>query len=107
MTAPDLFIAVNEMAKKALFQLANKGLLPSVGTEHWCRGVLQSIGFKEFEDFLQLSPSERDSPNGQIMLNEAIEKMKIATRQYARRQVCLFFSFRIDPQGLLRLLISY
>ncbi|KAL5110896.1 tRNA dimethylallyltransferase [Taenia crassiceps] len=78
---------VTEMAKKALFQLANKGLLPSVGTEHWCRGVLQSIGFKEFEGFLQLSPSERDSPNGQMMLNEAIVKMKAATRQYARRQL--------------------
>ncbi|KAL5970585.1 tRNA dimethylallyltransferase [Taenia solium] len=78
---------VNEMAKKALFKLANEGLLPSVGTEHWCRGVLQSIGFKEFEDFLQLSPSERDSANGQMMLNEAIERMKTATRQYARRQL--------------------
>ncbi|EUB64389.1 tRNA dimethylallyltransferase [Echinococcus granulosus] len=82
---------VNEMAKKALFQLANKGLLPSVGTEHWCRGVLQSIGFKEFEDFLQLSPPKRDSPTGEMVLNEAIKKMKAATRHYARRQVCLFF----------------
>ncbi|KAM3179508.1 hypothetical protein ACTXT7_000397 [Hymenolepis weldensis] len=79
--------SVSEEAKKAIFQLANEGLLPSVGTEHWCRGVLQSIGFKEFEGYLQLSPAERESKQGQTMLDEAIEKMKTATRRYARRQV--------------------
>lgn len=67
--------------------MANEGSLPSVGTQHWCRGVLQSIGFKEFADYLQLSPFERDSPSGEASLNEAIKKMKTATRQYARRQV--------------------
>ncbi|VDD83909.1 unnamed protein product [Mesocestoides corti] len=79
--------SVSVETKKAIFQLANRGLLPSVGTEHWCRGVLQSIGFKEFEKYLQLSSSERDSASGQLMLTEAIEKVKAATRQYARRQL--------------------
>lgn len=81
-------VGVSEEAKKAIFQLANEGLLPSTGTEHWCRGVLQSIGFKEFEDYLQLSSVERQSEAGQVMLNTALEQMKTATKQYARRQVC-------------------
>ncbi|VUZ50681.1 unnamed protein product [Hymenolepis diminuta] len=79
--------SVSEETKKAIFQLANEGLLPSVGTEHWCRGILQSIGFKEFEGYLQLSPAERESKQGRNMLDEAIEKMRTATRRYARRQV--------------------
>ncbi|VDN96521.1 unnamed protein product [Rodentolepis nana] len=79
--------SVSTEEKKAVFQLANAGLLPSTGTEHWCRGVLQSIGFKEFEEYLQLSPAERDSKHGQAMLDEAIERMKNATKRYSKRQV--------------------
>ncbi len=62
-----------------------------MGTEHWCRGILQSIGFKEFEKFLQLTPAsgERDSPAGEQMLKDAIDRMKTVTKQYARRQVIL------------------
>nr|CUU98607.1 hypothetical transcript [Hymenolepis microstoma] len=78
---------VSQEEKKAVFQLANNGLLPSTGTEHWCRGVLQSIGFKEFDEYLQLSPAERDSKQGQAMLVEAIERMKTATKRYSKRQV--------------------
>ncbi|KAF8563378.1 hypothetical protein P879_06688 [Paragonimus westermani] len=51
------------------------------------RGILQTIGFKEFADYLSLSPVERESQDGQRMLSAAIEKVKIATRQYARRQI--------------------
>ncbi|TGZ75312.1 hypothetical protein CRM22_000424 [Opisthorchis felineus] len=53
------------------------------------RGILQSIGFKEFADYLALSPNsgDRDTTRGQKLLAEAIEQVKLATRQYARRQV--------------------
>ncbi|CAH8828419.1 unnamed protein product [Trichobilharzia szidati] len=51
------------------------------------RGVLQSIGFKEFSDYLALLPNERDSPEANILLNQAVESVKSSTRQYARRQV--------------------
>ncbi len=83
-------------AKDALFSLANEGLCPpglapSMGQRQCCRGVLQSIGFKEFDTFLQMSPSERSSEAGQQALRAAIEQMKVATRQYAKRQVgCAF-----------------
>ncbi|KAF7256772.1 hypothetical protein EG68_06371 [Paragonimus skrjabini miyazakii] len=53
------------------------------------RGILQTIGFKEFADYLSLPPgsAERESQEGQQMLTAAIEKVKVATRQYARRQI--------------------
>lgn len=52
------------------------------------RGILQSIGFKEFADYLSMPPnsSERNSPFGEKILREAVARTKIATRQYARRQ---------------------
>nr|CAH8825911.1 unnamed protein product [Trichobilharzia regenti] len=50
------------------------------------RGVLQSIGFKEFSDYLALLPNERDSPEAKVLLNQAAENVKSSTRQYARRQ---------------------
>ncbi|THD22428.1 tRNA dimethylallyltransferase [Fasciola hepatica] len=53
------------------------------------RGILQSIGFKEFSDYLALpaASTERTSVTGQQLLNSAIERVKISTRQYARRQI--------------------
>ncbi|GLB35187.1 putative tRNA isopentenyltransferase [Lyophyllum shimeji] len=44
-------------------------------------GIYQSIGYKEFHDYLSApEPSEK-------ALNAAVERMKISTRQYAKRQV--------------------
>ncbi|CAH8467935.1 unnamed protein product [Heterobilharzia americana] len=51
------------------------------------RGLLRSIGFKEFSDYLALLPSERDSPEAIPLLTEAVKNVKLSTRQYARRQV--------------------
>ncbi|CAL8072891.1 unnamed protein product [Calicophoron daubneyi] len=53
------------------------------------RGVLQTIGFKEFSDYLALPPSsgKRDSAEGKQLLADAIKQVKTATRQYARRQI--------------------
>ncbi|ELT88314.1 hypothetical protein CAPTEDRAFT_89789 [Capitella teleta] len=49
-------------------------------------GIFQSIGFKEFHQYLILSDEERDSEAGKEMLLKGIEDMKRATRRYARRQ---------------------
>ncbi|XP_018649466.1 putative trna delta(2)-isopentenylpyrophosphate transferase [Schistosoma mansoni] len=51
------------------------------------RGLLQSIGLKEFSDYLALLPEERDTVEANALLKQAAENVKTATRQYARRQV--------------------
>ncbi|CAH8466042.1 unnamed protein product [Schistosoma turkestanicum] len=51
------------------------------------RGLLQSIGFKEFSDYLALLPEERDTVEASVLLKRAVNNVKTATRQYARRQV--------------------
>ncbi|KAF5398199.1 tRNA dimethylallyltransferase [Paragonimus heterotremus] len=51
------------------------------------RGILQTIGFKEFADYLSLPPgsAERESREGQQMLTAAIEKIKWITNRFLRR----------------------
>ena len=46
--------------------------------------LLIFTGFKEFHEFLKLPQDAADYEN---VKNEAIERMKIATRQYANKQV--------------------
>ncbi|XP_061197684.1 tRNA dimethylallyltransferase-like [Saccostrea echinata] len=50
-------------------------------------GIFQSIGFKEFHEYLLLPEEERNSDKGKLMFEKGVDKMKIATRQYARRQI--------------------
>jgi len=49
-------------------------------------GIFQSIGFKEFHDYLLLDAKEQESPLGQKLFKQGKEQMMLATRQYARRQ---------------------
>ncbi|KAH8850095.1 tRNA dimethylallyltransferase [Schistosoma japonicum] len=51
------------------------------------RGILQSIGLKEFSEYLALLPGERGTPEASILFKQAVENVKTATRKYARRQV--------------------
>ncbi|RDB21249.1 tRNA dimethylallyltransferase, mitochondrial [Hypsizygus marmoreus] len=54
--------------------------MPDVNTDYTL-GIYQSIGYKEFHDYLSASePSEKAFKN-------AIEHMKVSTRQYAKRQI--------------------
>uniref|UniRef100_A0ABD2WEZ9 U1-type domain-containing protein n=1 Tax=Trichogramma kaykai TaxID=54128 RepID=A0ABD2WEZ9_9HYME len=64
----------------------NKDRLKKEELPDYTKGIFQSIGFKEFHKFLILSKEERQSEQGQKLLGEGIELLKIATRQYARRQ---------------------
>lgn len=50
-------------------------------------GIFQSIGFKEFHDYLILSEEEKTSEKGKELFKKGVELMKIATKQYARRQL--------------------
>lgn len=54
-------------------------------SQDYQHGIFQSIGFKEFHDYLtapqSISPQEKDT-----LRNKGIEALKIATRRYARKQ---------------------
>ena len=50
-------------------------------------GIFQSIGFKEFKDYLMLDKETKKAPAGQILLEKCIRKMKTSTSQYAKRQL--------------------
>lgn len=52
----------------------------------YTRGVFQSIGFKEFNDYLILDENERDTEQGKKLFEESVTNLKIATKRYARRQ---------------------
>ncbi|XP_030839039.1 tRNA dimethylallyltransferase [Strongylocentrotus purpuratus] len=55
--------------------------------ELYTQGIFQSIGFKEFHPYLVISEDGKKSDEGQRSLEESIERLKKATRQYARRQL--------------------
>lgn len=50
-------------------------------------GIFQSIGFKEFHDYLVLPSSEQTSETGKMMLEQGVEALKVRTRRYARQQI--------------------
>ncbi|EMR10450.1 tRNA dimethylallyltransferase [Pneumocystis murina B123] len=50
------------------------------------KGIWQAIGFKEFLPYLQLPKNSKEQTRNRYLLN-AIASMKLATRQYARKQV--------------------
>jgi len=50
------------------------------------KGIWQSIGFKEFHKYLCLSEEERELDEGKKLFNDGVERMKLATRQYSRKQ---------------------
>lgn len=52
----------------------------------YTRGVFQSIGFKEFHNYLLLTPEERMSEIGRKKFEESVNNLKIATRRYSRKQ---------------------
>lgn len=52
----------------------------------YTKGVFQSIGFKEFHNYLLLNPGDRASEVGKKLFEESVTNLKIATRRYARKQ---------------------
>lgn len=49
-------------------------------------GIFQAIGFKEFNDYLNLSEKEQESEIGKELFDKGVESMKLVTRKYARKQ---------------------
>ncbi|XP_041986778.1 tRNA dimethylallyltransferase [Aricia agestis] len=52
----------------------------------YTKGIFQTLGFKEFHEYLMLPEEKRNSEEGRKLLEEGIDNMKMATRRYARRQ---------------------
>ena len=44
-------------------------------------GIFQSIGFKEFQNYLKLGTEEQKGPLGQKLFEDGKEQMMLATRQ--------------------------
>ncbi|KAJ3013841.1 hypothetical protein HKX48_005492 [Thoreauomyces humboldtii] len=66
----------------------------SIPTINYTRGILQAIGFKEFDHYLTLMDGKASGSEAQPQPEEiakaraqGLEDMKCATRQYARKQV--------------------
>ena len=53
----------------------------------YTRGIFQSIGFKEFHNYLMLSDEDKKSNNGKKLLQEGVDLLKLVTRRYARKQI--------------------
>uniref|UniRef100_A0A182YCR2 Uncharacterized protein n=2 Tax=Anopheles stephensi TaxID=30069 RepID=A0A182YCR2_ANOST len=91
-----------------------QGLLPEIRTFHevyvkpystceYHRGILQSIGFKEFAKYLERNGPEKDrelleyltapqhergpKPDSLAQLEDCLDYLKLVTRRYARRQL--------------------
>ncbi|XP_050351983.1 tRNA dimethylallyltransferase [Nymphalis io] len=52
----------------------------------YTKGIFQTLGFKEFHEYLMLPPDKKNCEEGKKLLRESIENMKMGTRRYARRQ---------------------
>lgn len=50
------------------------------------KGVLQCIGVKQFQQYLELPKEQRQSNDGLRALDEALATMKCVTKKYARQQ---------------------
>jgi len=51
------------------------------------KGVLQCIGLKQFQQYLELPVDSRDTEVGRKCLEDALVAMKYMTKKYARRQM--------------------
>ncbi len=58
--------------------------LNSEGEIDYTKGIFQSIGFKEFHNYLLLSAEEKEAEAGKKEFDKGAELLKLATRQYAR-----------------------
>lgn len=51
------------------------------------KGIFQTIGFKEFHNYLILDRATKESSEGKLVLKKSIDAMKFSTRKYAKRQL--------------------
>uniref|UniRef100_A0A182W5V5 C2H2-type domain-containing protein n=1 Tax=Anopheles minimus TaxID=112268 RepID=A0A182W5V5_9DIPT len=106
--------ALNRRLDERVDSMVAQGLLPEIrtfyeayvkpySTSEYHRGILQSIGFKEFVKYLDRYGPETDrelleyltasqevhapKPTGLSQLEDCLEYLKLVTRRYARRQL--------------------
>ncbi|KAM3579906.1 tRNA dimethylallyltransferase, mitochondrial [Umbelopsis sp. WA50703] len=61
---------------------------PGKELEKYQRGIWQAIGYKEFDEYLAaIENGEKDSAILKSLKEQSVERMKVATRRYAKRQV--------------------
>ena len=52
----------------------------------YTNGIFQSIGFKEFHEYLTCDKSENEETKNELYM-KGVEQLKLITRQYARKQI--------------------
>ncbi|KPJ07480.1 tRNA dimethylallyltransferase, mitochondrial [Papilio machaon] len=84
---------VDSMLKEGLIQELlnfhdrhNKQRIKDGKPPDYTKGVFQTLGLKEFHEYLMMTEDDRNSEDGKKLMLQSIENMKIATRRYARRQ---------------------
>ncbi|PNF25887.1 hypothetical protein B7P43_G11140 [Cryptotermes secundus] len=68
-------------------RLYNEQRIATSTEPDYSKGIFQSIGFKEFHEYLVLSEEDRSSEKGSKLLHSGVDELKRVTRRYARRQL--------------------
>ncbi|ORY48173.1 tRNA isopentenyltransferase, partial [Rhizoclosmatium globosum] len=76
-----LFDEINDMRQRV--REANGGKVEI----DYTRGIMQTIGFKEFDAYLNMLEGRHDPKEVESLRKQSVESMQAATRRYARRQV--------------------
>ncbi|CAF3842449.1 unnamed protein product [Rotaria sordida] len=76
----------NEEQLKKFHDEYNQTCTQAEQSYNYTRGIFQAIGFKEFHDYLLLSNIKRKSEHGEKVFANAIERLKLSTRQYSKYQ---------------------
>ncbi|KAI9352815.1 IPP transferase-domain-containing protein [Obelidium mucronatum] len=81
MISNGLFTEIQDMRKRV--REANNGVIDI----DYTRGIMQTIGFKEFDGYLTYLEKPNDSEDVASLKKQSVESMQAATRRYARRQI--------------------
>ncbi|TPX73771.1 tRNA dimethylallyltransferase [Chytriomyces confervae] len=100
-----LFSEITEMRRKVVAgQVAGTDMqTDSSNPIDYTRGVMQTIGFKEFDAYLTKLDEHAPSPTTQELEKlkaQAVESMQAATRRYARKQVT-WIKNKLGPKCLM------
>ncbi|KAH6918809.1 tRNA isopentenyltransferase [Coprinopsis sp. MPI-PUGE-AT-0042] len=86
---PRLDARVDEMIERGLLEeikelqaIAESSSRGSTANHDYTLGIYQSIGYKEFHDYLA-----DPTPSNQSAFDSAVDRMKLSTRQYAKKQI--------------------
>ncbi|XP_060081707.1 tRNA dimethylallyltransferase-like [Ylistrum balloti] len=80
-------------------QQYNADRLKEKSEPDYTQGIFQSIGFKEFHEYLVLSKEEQNTDKGRQLFKEGVENLKKRTRAYAKYQVKHIRNRYIKHQG--------